>query len=105
MLPHAIQYGMTVHEFWHGDMRLLEAYQTAYFRKVSYEKWLEGQYSLLAFGVTLSNAFAKKGTPQAKYPNWEDPMQKISKPKITHENIEDEFRKEQINQQSWLFHK
>lgn len=96
---------MSVEEFWHGDMRLLEAYQVSYFRKVSYEKWLEGQYNLLAFGVTISNAFAKKGSKQAKYPEWKDPMEKYSKPKITQENIEDEFRKQQVEQQAWLFNK
>ena len=96
---------MTVDEFWHGDMRLLDAYQKSYYRKISYEKWLEGQYNLVAFGVTLSNAFAKKGSPPARYPQWKDPMEKYTRPRITEDNLEEEFRKQQVEQQAWLFHK
>ena len=104
-MEHAYQYGMTDDEFWHGDMRLLEIRQRAYYRKISYEKWLEGQYSAIAFSIAISNAFSKKGSSQAKYPEWKDPMTKNSKPKITEDNLEYEFRKQQAEQQNWLFNK
>ena len=96
---------MSYQEFWHGDMRLLEVYQKAYYRDISYKAWVQGQYSQMAFGVVLSNAFAKKGARQAEYPQWKDPFEKLYKPKITKENLEQEFRKQQAELQSWLFNK
>jgi hypothetical protein len=98
---------MTPHDFWHGDMRLLEVYQKAYYRNVSYLAWQQGQYNQVAFSVVMSNAFAKKGQQQAEYPKWKDPFEneKVKKPKITEDNLEYEFRKEQANLQNWLFHK
>ena len=41
-MPLAIQYGMSEYQFWHGDMRLLEVYQKAYYREKSYSAWLIG---------------------------------------------------------------
>lgn len=96
---------MPLDEFWHGDMRLLEVYQKAYFRDKSYTAWLQGQYNQVAYGVVMSNAFAKKGSKQAEYPQWKDPFEKFNKPKITKDNLEYEFRKQQSMQQSWLFNR
>lgn len=105
MLPLAIQYGMTEEQFWHGDMRLLEVYQKAYYRNNTYNAWLQGQYNHVAYGMAMSNAFAKKGQKPAEYPQWKDPFEKFNKPKITKDNLEYEFRKQQAEQQSWLFNK
>lgn len=105
MLPLAIQYGMSESQFWYGDTRLLEVYQKAYYREKSYSAWLQGQYNQVAYGVVLSNAFAKKGSKQAEYPQWKDPFEKFSKPKITKDNLEYEFRKQQSMQQAWLFNR
>lgn len=96
---------MPLDEFWHGDLRLLDVYQKAYYRNVSYTAWVQGQYNQVAYGVVLANSFAKKGAKREEYPKWVDPMQKFNKPKITKENIEQEFRKEQATQQAWLFRK
>ena len=96
---------MNEYQFWHGDMRLLEVYQKAYYRNTSYNAWLQGQYNQVAYGVVLSNAFAKKGSKQAEYPQWKDPFEKFNKPKITKENLEYEFRKQQLMQQAWLFNR
>ena len=93
---------MPLNEFWHGDMRLLSAYQKAYYRDVSFRSWNEGQYNSAAFGVVISNAFSQKGKKAAEYPEWKDPIEKISKPKVTKENAELEYRKQQASQQSWL---
>lgn len=96
---------MPLEEFWHGDMRLLECYQKAYLRNVSYTAWLNGQYNYAAFSTVIGNAFAKKGTKAQKYPSWSDPIEKVEKEKkknITKDNLEYEFRKEQAKQQQWL---
>ena len=98
----ALQYGMSTEEFWHGDMRLLEAYQKAYMRNVSFTAWQQGQYTNVAFSVVMSNAFAKKGTKKAEYPIWKDPFERIAKREITKENIEEEFRIQQAQQNAWL---
>ena len=96
---------MTIKEFWYGDMRLLTAYQKAYYREVSYRAWLQGYYDSVAYGTVMANAFAKKGAKKAEYPQWVDPMAKYDKPRITAENIEEEFRKQQAEQSAWLFNR
>lgn len=93
---------MTEKEFWHSDMRLLGAYRKAFLRKTAYIAWLNGNYNEIAFEVVASNLFAKKGQQKVKYIYFKDPCEEEEKPKITKENIEVEFRKEQINQQSWF---
>lgn len=101
-------YGMTEKEFWHSDMRLLDAYRKAFIRKTSYVAWLSGYYNNVGFEIGLSNLMAKKGQPRAKFPKFNDPIEHEKKPKITEENIEFEFRKQQAKQQSWfhdLIHK
>ena len=104
-MPEAIKCGMTPEEFWYGDMRLLAVYQRQYYSNASYMAWLTGYYNYVAFGTTMSNAFAKKGAKKAEYPKWIDPMAKYSKPKMTAENIEEEFRKQQVEQGAWLFNR
>lgn len=96
---------MPLNEFWYGDMRLLGVYQKAYMRNVSYTAWLNGQYNHVAYGIVMSNAFAKKGQKAVEYPPWKDPFEKFDKPKITKENLEKEFRKQQAEQNAWLFHR
>lgn len=86
-------------------MRLLEVYQMAYMRDASYKAWLQGQYSQIAFSVVVANAFAKKGQTPAEYPQWQDPFEKFTKPQITKENVEEEFRKQQAEQNAWLFNR
>ena len=93
---------MTEKEFWHSDMRLLGAYRKAYLRKTSYEAWLRGNYNEIAFEVALGNLFAKKGQPKTKYISFKDPIAEEEKPKITKENLEVEFRKQQIKEHSWF---
>lgn len=95
---------MPLHEFWHGDMRLLEVYRKAYMRNVSYSAWQQGAYVNAALSVSLSNAFAKKGAKKAEYPQWEDPVEKIEKKRdiVTKDNLEQKFREQQIAQQDWL---
>jgi hypothetical protein len=96
---------MTTDQFWYGDLRLLQAYQKAYIRNISYSAWVNGNYANMAHSISLSNAFAKKGAKKAEFPQWVDPFKKINKKKITKEKLETEFRKQQIEQNAWLFNR
>lgn len=93
---------MPLDEFWHGDLRLLEAYQKAYYRDVSYTAWLIGARTFEANSKVSVNANRTKRSDKVEqYPNWQDPIPKKKKI-ITNENLESEFRKEQFGQNSWL---
>lgn len=97
---------MPLDEFWHGDMRLLEVYQKAYERDKSYTAWINGLYVFEAQSKVSYNANrARKSDPLETYSDWEDPMEKFKKPKITVENVEEEFRKQQVEQNAWLFNR
>lgn len=97
---------MPLDEFWHGDMRLLEAYQKAYYRDKNYTAWLQGSYSKVSVEMGVRNALAaKKKDRISEWVELKDPMEKFSKPKITEDNLENEFRKQQANQQDWLFNR
>lgn len=101
----AYQYGMTTHEFWHGDLRELKARQQAYYRDVQYRAWWNGQYGFSGTNGAIYNGFSTnaKNSPY-KYPQYEDFTDKLfeQKTKITKENLEYEFRKQQVSQQQWL---
>lgn len=103
-MPLVVQYGMPLDTFWHGDMRLLEVYQKAYMRNANYITWLQGSYNRFAVQIGVSNALATKESEKIK--NWldyKDPVeQMVDKPKITKENLEQEFRKQQCSQTAWI---
>ena len=44
VLPYALQYGMTTHQFWHEDMDLYDSYHKAYERNLSYTAWINGMF-------------------------------------------------------------
>jgi hypothetical protein len=93
---------MPLDEFWHGDLRLLEAYQKAYMRDKSYTAWLNGARIFEANSKVSVNANRTKKTDKVEqYDDWKDPVPKKKKI-ITDENIEVNFRKEQFDQNSWL---
>lgn len=94
---------MSLDDFWHGDMRLLNVYQKAYLRDRDYSAWANGQYANIAFSVVMANAFSKKGQSKAEYPKYSDPIDKIEKKKRSANfDKEYEFRKQQAEQQMWL---
>ena len=101
-MPKAVQYGMPINEFWHGDIRLLRIYEKAYVRNISLNAWYQGKYNHIAYAVNMQNMWKKKGTKEAEYPQWKDPFEKFNKPKITKDNLEEEFRQSQANQNAWL---
>ena len=91
---------MPLNEFWYGDVRLLEVYQKAYMRNVSYTAWLQGLYFFEANTKAIANGNrTKRSDPIEKYNDWKDP---IPKPKISKENQDEKFRKTQAQQNLWL---
>lgn len=69
MFKTALIYGMTSQEFWFGNPQDYFVYQDAFAEKKKNQHeeddiraWLYGQYNLLAFRQSMSEAFAKKGS-------------------------------------------
>lgn len=68
--PYYMMYGMSYEEYWHGDPWCMKAYHESYLLKQEQQNtmlWLQGIYFADAFGITLANAFSKKGSPPRKY--------------------------------------
>ena len=94
---------MPLNEFWHGDLRLLQAYQKAYRRDKSYTAWINGVYVFEAANKAVVNGNrAKRSDPIQQYENWKDPVETKQEITITRENLEVEFRQSQVNQNAWL---
>ena len=95
---------MPLDEFWHGDLRLLGAYQKKYYRDKTYTAWINGVRIFEANSKVSMNANrTKKSDKVETYSDWKDPFEK--KKVITKENLETEFRKTQFLQNSWLHEK
>ena len=95
---------MPLNEFWHGDVRLLGAYQKAYLRDRSYTAWINGAHFFEGANKAVANGNrTKKSDPVLQYDDWKDPIEKVNKkPKITKNNLEQEFRNMQARQSAWL---
>lgn len=94
---------MPLDEFWHGDIRLFDAYQKAYVRNVSYVAWRQAEYNRFAMEIGAKNAMATKDRERINdWIEWKDPVRTKSKAIVTKENLESEFRKSQTNQNAWL---
>lgn len=66
-------------EFWYGDPEMVVVYRNAHDIKNQLDSdrlWLAGLYAYDAFGVVVSNAFAKKGSTAKKY--LENPIRLMS---------------------------
>ena len=97
----ALQYGMCTDEFWHGDKRLFEVYERAYYRRLYESAWLSGLYVNIAVQNTAGNMFAKKGAKPLEYPH--EPFDPFKQKKvITSENLESEYRDLQKNQNDFI---
>lgn len=88
--------------FWYDDPNLLLQYQKAYIRNQHYIAWVNGQYTLAAFSIALSNAFAKKGTQPKKWIEWKDPLKKLEEVVLTEDNIEEEYTQSIVSQNSFI---
>lgn len=94
---------MTPTQFWFGDLKLLNRYQTAYMRNKSYEAWLHGYYVFEAMSKAIYNSFGRKqGDEPQQYGKWVEPFERI---KQANETLEEKFRREQYEQNAWLFAK
>lgn len=93
---------MSVHEFWHEDKRLYDAYQKAFYNKLSEQSWLSGLYVNVALNNLAGNIFKKKGEKAFEYPD--KPIDLLSKKRkeITPTNVEEEFRKLMFENSNWL---
>lgn len=72
MLPSAIEYGMSIEEFWEKDPELFWAYRFSYINKIkrqeelnNYNAWLQGLYNYEGVSIALANSFGKS---KLKYP-------------------------------------
>lgn len=98
----ALQYGMSVHEFWHEDKRLFNAYRKAYYNRLSEQSWLNGLYIDLALNNLAFNIFRKKEEVPLEYPNNPIDILKQHEKKTTPTNVEENFRELMIKNTSWL---
>lgn len=77
---------MTAQQFWHDDIRLLDKYQKAHYRKLHDSAYLQGVYFNYALATQLSNFGKKKGEKAAEYlkePLYPDFIKGERKPKDT----------------------
>ena len=98
---------MSEYQFWHGDMRLLEAYKKAYYRNISYNAWYNGMYNRIAVEIGAKNALATKKSERIdRWVDYNDPIEN-EKPKVAKDSNkkDEEFRKYQLRQRAWLFGK
>jgi len=66
LLPSAIEYGMSVKDFWEEDPELFWAYRFSYINKLkreneinNYNAWLQGMYFFEGISIALANSFGK----------------------------------------------
>ena len=102
MLPLALQYGMSMHEFWHEDKQLFKTYRKAYYNRLSEQCWLSGLYVDMALNNLAGNIFKEKGQKPLEYPNQPIDILKQNEKKITQDNVEENFRQLMINNTNWL---
>ena len=64
-------YGMSYHDYWHGDPWMVRAYAQAYLmkRKIDNETaWISGAYFYIAVSTALATAFSKSKKDYVKHP-------------------------------------
>lgn len=58
-MPRAIQFGMSIQDFWHGDLDLISAYEKAYYNHLYQSAYIQGIYVNSAFSIAYNNAWNK----------------------------------------------
>ena len=100
VLPLAFQYGQPLDEFWHGDLRLLEARQKAYIRDVCFRAWKQADYNRMAVEIGAKNAMATKQSNRIQsWIDFTDPIKKI----IKENKKPQDYAVEQHNQNVWFY--
>lgn len=91
--------GMSYKDYWEGDNRapifLIKAHNERRRRKKedeNFKAWLNGLYCMRAYGVVLSNAFSKKGSDLAEYPD--KPFELFPADKLPKDEQEEQERAE-----------
>ena len=90
MLPSAIEYGMSVKEFWEDDPELFWAYRFSYINKLkreteqnNYNAWLQGLYFFEGVSIAIANSFGKANLKYPEMPYGMEDKKETEKPKIT----------------------
>lgn len=91
MLPSAIEYGMSIKDFWENDPELFWAYRFSYINKIkreseiqNYNAWLQGLYFYEGVSIALANGFGKGNLKYPEMPyGLEENRNKKKKPKMT----------------------
>lgn len=90
---------MTPEQFWYDDTRLLNVYEKAYYRNITYTSWVQGNYEMIAFEKGARNALATKTKDiDRTWVDYIDPIEKLKKSKPKKQD-----RAEQRSQESWVF--
>ena len=94
---------MPLDQFWHGDLRLFEAYQKAYIRDKSYTAWINGVRVFEANQkISHNENRSKQSDKDLTYDDWKDPIESKYQETLTPEEVEQEFRNTQASQNGWL---
>lgn len=84
-------------------MRLLDAYEMAYYRNITYSSWLTGARNFEAYTKALSNSNrTKKSDPVMEYSDWQDPFKKKQE-EVCCDNLDEELLRQQQLGNDWLF--
>jgi hypothetical protein len=101
---------MPLHEFWHGDIRLLSCYEKAYYRNLSLSAWECGKYTFEALCKSIYNGFGRKNTSDKveQFDIWKDPFENRGNSTncykdLTPQEVEQTYREDMISQSKWLF--
>ena len=103
MLEKAIEFGMSVSEFWYGNINMFSIYSKAYINRLHKQAFVNGIYNDEALRTELNNMFidTSKGQKQIFYPK-EDIYNPFSKkPDINKNNS---LKKENNYEERNIFH-
>lgn len=97
---------MSIEDFWHSDIELLQAYQTAYIRDVSYRSWAYGKEMVQSTLMALGLAFSTKKDENIQYQSWNDPLTAIQRKDIKMSSKEKERKfRSSMNDQTDFIHR
>ena len=112
LIEKALEYGMSIDEFWNSDIEYYYCYENAYFSKIHNLAHTQGLYNFEALTLVAGNIFAKNKGEIKQYPTENFYMsyikeqnkkqnemiknpnhkEKLSIKKITKENLEEQYR-------------
>ena len=102
-MPRAIEYGMPLDLFWHGEMTLISAYEKAYIRRTSLLAYHTANYMKTAFELAQGNVWSGKKGKYHEMPKYQDPIKKSAV--LTKENLEIKHRNLMADNMEFLMRK